>query len=94
MSRYASREEYDAVKNSFPPEYQYQWYPPPLYLARWKELPGILLYYLAGAVVTFALLIGLLLLLGAMGDGISRYNSEHRRCLQNATNGYEIEQCR
>jgi len=35
-----------------------------------------------------------LLVLGDALDGISRHNSEHRRCLQNATNGLEIEQCR
>jgi hypothetical protein len=35
-----------------------------------------------------------LLVLGDALEGISRHNSEHRRCLQNATNGLEIERCR
>jgi hypothetical protein len=35
-----------------------------------------------------------LLVLGDALDGISRYNSEHNRCLQKATNGLEIKQCR
>jgi hypothetical protein len=35
-----------------------------------------------------------LLMLGDALDGIGRYNSEHNRCLQKATNGLEIKQCR
>lgn len=67
----------------------------PWHVANWRERIGIMFFYAIGWGVVFpAMFIGMLWLLGSMGEGISRYNSEHDRCLKHATNGYEIKQCR
>lgn len=67
----------------------------PWRIAHWNERLGICLFYgiMWGAVFP-ALLIGGLYVLGTMGEGITRYNVEHDRCLKHANNGYDIRQCR
>jgi hypothetical protein len=52
------------------------------------------LYFVLWCVVGPAMLCGSLLLLGMMIDGVAQYDEDHDRCLKNATNGYEIKQCR
>ena len=54
----------------------------------------LLLYFILWGVIGPAMLIGGLMLIGMMVDGISQYNVERDRCLKQATNGYEIKQCR
>jgi hypothetical protein len=94
MSRYPNRAAYDAAKNGFPKDQQWQFWPPPLYLATWREVPGILAWKLAGAVVVVVGLIAGLAVFGMMMDGAAYRSEEHSRCMKHATNGYEIEQCR
>ena len=67
----------------------------PWHVANWHERLGIMFFYAVGWGVVFpAMLIGGLWLLGSIGVGVGRYNEEHDRCLKNATNGYEIRECR
>ena len=88
-----NRAEYNAWKNSFPPEHQWQFWPPPLRLATWKELPGIFLYWLANA--TFVV-VGFLLLmwfLATVMENAGERSEQHDRCMKRASNGFEIERC-
>lgn len=89
-----TRAEYDDWKNSYPPEHQYQFWPPPLHLATWKELPGILLYWLAGVVVVVVGFLLVMWLFASMIDAAGERSAQHDRCMKHATNGYEIERCR
>lgn len=89
-----NRAEYDAWKDSYPPEAQWQFWPPPISLATWKEIPLILLYWLAGAVVVVVLFLGFMWLLGTIVENAGERSEQRTRCLKRATNGYEIEQCR
>jgi hypothetical protein len=60
----------------------------------WRErLTSIAIWI--GTTVGFLVVIFFFLVevVGPSLDGIDRYNSEHRRCLKNATNGLEIERC-
>lgn len=93
MARYSNRAEYDAAKNGFPKDQQWQFWPPPLYLATWREVPFILLWKLFGVVVVIAMLVAALTVFGMMMDGAAQRSEEHDRCLKHATNGYEIERC-
>lgn len=45
------------------------------------------------SVVCLGIFGGGLMALGVTLEGITRYKSEHNRCLQKAANGYEIKQC-
>lgn len=60
----------------------------------WSERSQTMLAWALATAMGLAIFGAGLILLGQSLDGISRYNSEHRRCLQHATNGLEIEQCR
>ncbi len=61
----------------------------------WSErAQTVAIFVVATAVVLAMSFFALVYAVGPSLDGISRYNSEHRRCLQRATNGYEIQQCR
>jgi len=60
----------------------------------WNERGQTVLSWAIAIFVSVAMFGTGLLVLGDALDGISRYNSEHRRCLQNATNGLEIKECR
>ena len=69
-------------------------YPPSWSWATWPERAGIVAVWLVSSAVALAMAFGVLLVVGESVEGISRYKSEHDRCLQKATNGYEIKQCR
>lgn len=67
----------------------------PWHVANWRERIGIVLFYAVGWGVVFpAMLVGMLMLVGMIGEGITQHKTEHDRCLKQATNGYEIKQCR
>lgn len=67
----------------------------PWHVANWRERVGIVIFQgiMWGGVFP-AILIGGVLLIGSIGEGLSIQNAEHDRCLKHATNGYEIRQCR
>ncbi len=67
----------------------------PWHVANWRERAGIVLFHVImwGGVFP-AMLISGLLLIGALGEGVSHHNAEHDRCLKHAINGYEIKQGR
>ena len=88
-----TRQEWEAVKASFPPQYRYQFWPMPWGIATWKER-GLLVLTYAGMLI--AGLIGFLAvmwLLASMVDVASQRNVDHDRCLKHATDGYEIRKC-
>ncbi len=60
----------------------------------WSERGQTIVAWVGALIVGLGMAVGVLLIVGESLDGISRYNSEHRRCLQKATNGLEIERCR
>jgi hypothetical protein len=60
----------------------------------WNERGQTALSWVMAAIACVIMFGTGLLVLGDALDGISRYNSEHNRCLQKATNGLEIKQCR
>jgi hypothetical protein len=60
----------------------------------WSERGLTVVSSLLALVVCAGMFVGGLLILGQGLEGVSRHNSEHRHCLQQATNGLEIEQCR
>lgn len=93
MTKYYTRADWDAQKNSFPKEYQYQFWPPPLYIATWKEIPLILLTWLAGAVVIVIMFILAMWLLSTIIENAGDRSANYDRCLKQATNGYEIKKC-
>lgn len=59
----------------------------------WSERIQNVIAWTAATITSFIMFGFILYILEESLDGISRYNSEHRRCLQNATNGLEIERC-
>jgi hypothetical protein len=69
-------------------------YPPNWSWATWPERTQIVLAWTIASAIGLAMAVAALVVLGSIGDGVSRYNSEHERCLKNSTNGYEIRQCR
>jgi hypothetical protein len=69
-------------------------YPPAWSWATSPERAGIVAVWLASSAVALVIALGVLLVVGESVEGISRYKSEHDRCLQKATTGYEIKQCR
>lgn len=40
------------------------------------------------------MLLGMLMMLGMVIEGIGQHNEQHDRCLKAAKTGYEIKQCR
>lgn len=83
-----TREEWDAQKGSAPDFV-------PWALATWRERLSLCAFYaVMYGVVTPALLLGIMWVVGSTIDGFALRNTEHDRCLKQATNGYEIKQCR
>lgn len=67
----------------------------PWRIANWKERAGIVCFqFVMWGVIFPTLLIVAAIIFGAIMDGVTRYNTEHDRCLKRATNGYEIRACR
>ncbi|MBV5268994.1 MAG: hypothetical protein JZU55_02585 [Afipia sp.] len=60
----------------------------------WRERGEMILGWIIATAFGLALFGVGILMLGQMADGVSRYKSERNACLQHATNGLEIEQCR
>ena len=60
----------------------------------WGERGQTVLANALAGIIGAGMFIGALLVIGECLDGVSRYNSEHDRCLKHATNGYDIKQCR
>lgn len=60
----------------------------------WGERGCMLLVWILATIFGAALFVAGIYLIGSSVEGLERYNSEHRTCLQHATNGLEIEQCR
>lgn len=60
----------------------------------WNERAQTVVSWALAGAFGVGVFIGGLIMLGQALDGIARYDSEHRSCLQHATNGLEIEQCR
>jgi hypothetical protein len=50
--------------------------------------------YGTGIILIAAGALAFLYLLGTAVENIGERQDEHNRCLKNATNGYEIQQCR
>ena len=69
-------------------------YPPRWSWAIWKERITMIFVGVISAMVGMIMFIGIILVLGLMIEGTERYNTEHDQCLKDATNGYEIKQCR
>src|ERR1700676_1325552 len=66
----------------------------PWHVARWRERVGIILFWgIIWCGVFPAMLIGGLMLMGIVIDGMERYDVQHDSCLKHATNGYEIKEC-
>lgn len=60
-------------------------------MTHWKET---LITITLGAIVVPPLLVLLLWLVGGAIETVAKHSEEHDRCLKQATNGYEIRQCR
>jgi len=60
----------------------------------WNERGQTVLCFIMATAIGLAIFIFGILSIGDGLDGLARYNAEHRRCLERATNGLEIEQCR
>jgi hypothetical protein len=91
-----NRAEYDAWKDSYPPDQQWQFWPPPLRLATWKEIPGIFLYWLAGAAAVVVGFLLLMWLLASMMDAAGeRCRGSTTAVMKRAHNGdMKCERCR
>ena len=60
----------------------------------WKGRIGLVLFYIVGWGICFpAMLIAAIMVLGMMAEGVTKYKTEHERCLKQARTGYEIQQC-
>lgn len=60
----------------------------------WVERGQTVLANTLAGIIGAGMFVGALLVVGECLDGISRYKSDHERCLKHATNGYEIEHCK
>ena len=60
----------------------------------WSERVQTVACFVAAVTIGLCMFGVGLCVLGDAVDAVSRYNSEKQRCLQNATNGLEIEQCK
>lgn len=89
-----SREAYDAYVQTWPEDARWQFWPVPWKVATWGERIVKIGLFFAGTAFVIVGVIAALAFFGMMMEGVGRYNSEHDRCLKNATNGYEIKQCR
>jgi hypothetical protein len=59
----------------------------------WSERAQTALANLLATVIGLAMFVGAIVVIGECLDGVSRYKSEHDRCLKQATNGYDIKRC-
>jgi len=59
-----------------------------------KNIILVAVSWIVGAPLAIAMFLVLVVILGLMIDGIGQYDEQHDRCLKNATNGYEIKECR
>lgn len=67
----------------------------PWRLLTWQErIRRVIVMTIAYGVVCPLLFGGALIALGMMLEGASERSTAHDRCLKEATNGYEIKQCR
>lgn len=89
-----SREAYDTHVQTWPKDQQWQWWPVPWSLATWSERVVKIGLFFLGAGFVVAGVVVVMVIFGTIVEGIARHNSAHDRCLKNATNGYEIAQCR
>lgn len=60
----------------------------------WLERVQTVIGNVIAGLIGLVMLFGALLVLGKMMDTQDAYQAEKRRCLQQATNGLEIEQCK
>lgn len=60
----------------------------------WGERFETVVVWIISFAVGFAAFFGAIILLGSAVDNISKHKSERNSCLQRATNGLEIEECR
>jgi hypothetical protein len=67
---------------------------PPFRQATWRQRVEMAFGVLIVSVFGVAMFIGAVLLLGRGADNLIRSKVEHDNCLRNATNGYEIRECR
>ena len=67
----------------------------PWHIANWRERVGIVFFHVfMWCIVAPAIFIIMVLAFGRIMESVTHYNTEHDRCLKNATNGYDIRQCR
>lgn len=60
----------------------------------WKERGEMVVAWIVATMFGVALFIGIVILVGSAVDNISARKAEIRSCLQQATNGLEIEECK
>jgi hypothetical protein len=60
----------------------------------WGERAQTVVGTIVAGIVGLAMFVGVLWVVGTIVDVQTDRISDHRRCLQNATNGLEIQQCR
>ena len=60
----------------------------------WKERCEMVAAWIIASAFGLALFIGVVILVGSAVDNISARRAEIRSCLQQATNGLEIEECK
>lgn len=60
----------------------------------WGERSRTLVIWILASIIGLATIAIALFVVNESLIGISRYSAQHTRCLRNATNGYEIKQCR
>lgn len=59
----------------------------------WSERSQTILANALAGIIGTLMFVGVILVVGECLDGVARYKSEHNRCLQHATNGYDIKSC-
>lgn len=68
---------------------------PPWRIATWRERAQLAsLWFFIWGVVFPGMLVGTLLLLGTIGEGLTRHASELSRCQKHAETPYDYHQCR
>jgi hypothetical protein len=59
-----------------------------------ERIQLIFMWIIMWGVVLPVMFIGVIYLLGSMGESYSQYREDYDRCMKHATNGYEIERCK
>lgn len=94
MTDFNTRADYDAYVATWPKDQQWQWWPVPWRFATcWERFVKIALWLL-GAVAVIVMFLALMALIATIVDNAADRSIEHERCMKQATNGHEIEQCR